>query len=228
MGLYFDSTYVLVLIGIAIVAFAQYRVSSTFNKYNALESQRKITGRQAAEHILKEAGISNVRVEGVPGQLTDHYDPRNKVLRLSEATYNQTSVAAVAVAAHECGHAIQDAKDYNFLKFRSSLAPVIQISSSIAIPLIIFGFILEMAGLMNLGIIAFSTVLVFQLVTLPVEFDASKRALQILQTESLFYQEELPAARKVLKAAAFTYIAASISTALQLLRFIVIANRRRR
>lgn len=227
MGLFFDSTYVLVLIAMVIVGYAQYRVSSTFNKYNALETQRKITGRQAAEYILQQAGINNVRVEAIHGKLTDHYDPRNKVLRLSEATYNQTSVAAVAVAAHECGHAIQDAKNYNFLKLRSALAPVVQIGSSIAMPMILIGLILQMTGLTNFGLIAFSTVLIFQLVTLPVEFDASKRAIQILDNTGIFYDEELPAARKVLNAAAFTYIAASISTALQILRFFLLSRRRR-
>ncbi|WP_338490183.1 zinc metallopeptidase [Ruoffia tabacinasalis] len=222
-----DWTYILVLIGMGIVMFAQNRVQSTFNKYDQLETEKRITGKQAAEHILQTAGISNVKVEQVRGRLTDHYDPRNKVLRLSEATYSQTSVAAVAVAAHEVGHAIQDQKDYAFLKVRSAIAPVVQIGSSIAMPLILIGLLFQFTGLVNIGILAFGLVVVFQLVTLPVEFDASKRALAILGDTGVFVQEEVPAAKKVLDAAAFTYIAATLSTALQLIRLILISNRRR-
>ncbi|MBG9977698.1 zinc metallopeptidase [Ruoffia tabacinasalis] len=225
--MYMDWTYILVLIGMGIVMFAQNRVQSTFNKYDQLDTEKRITGKQAAEHILQTAGISNVKVEQVRGRLTDHYDPRNKVLRLSEATYNQTSVAAVAVAAHEVGHAIQDQKDYAFLKVRSAIAPVVQIGSSIAMPLILIGLLFQFTGLVNIGILAFGLVVVFQLVTLPVEFDASKRALAILGDTGVFVQEEVPAAKKVLDAAAFTYIAATLSTALQLIRLILISNRRR-
>jgi len=210
-----------------IVMFAQNRVQSTFNKYDQLETEKRITGKQAAEHILQTAGISNVKVEQVRGRLTDHYDPRNKVLRLSEATYSQTSVAAVAVAAHEVGHAIQDQKEYAFLKVRSAIAPVVQIGSSIAMPLILIGLLFQFTGLVNIGILAFGLVVVFQLVTLPVEFDASKRALAILGDTGIFVNEEVPAAKKVLDAAAFTYIAATLSTALQLIRLILISNRRR-
>lgn len=224
---YNDWTYILVLIGMGIVMFAQNRVQSTFNKYDQLETEKRITGKQAAEHILQSAGITNVKVEQVKGRLTDHYDPRNKVLRLSEATYNQTSVSAVAVAAHEVGHAIQDQKDYAYLKVRSAIAPVVQIGSTIAMPLIFIGLLLQFTGLVNIGIIAFGLVLVFQLVTLPVEFDASKRALAILGDTGVFVTEEVPAAKKVLDAAAFTYIAATLSTALQLVRLILISNRRR-
>lgn len=225
--MYMDWTYILVLIGMGIVMFAQNRVQSTFNKYDQLDTEKRITGKQAAEHILQTAGISNVKVEQVRGRLTDHYDPRNKVLRLSEATYNQTSVAAVAVAAHEVGHAIQDQKDYAFLKVRSAIAPVVQIGSSIAMPLILIGLLFQLTGLVNIGILAFGLVVVFQLVTLPVEFDASKRALAILGDTGIFVNEEVPAAKKVLDAAAFTYIAATLSTALQLIRLILISNRRR-
>src|SRR5699024_1647236 len=224
---YIDWTYILVLIGMGIVMFAQNRVQSTFNKYDQLETEKRITGKQAAEHILQTAGISNVKVEQVRGRLTDHYDPRNKVLRLSEATYSQTSVAAVSVAAHEVGHAIQDQKEYAFLKVRSAIAPVVQIGSSIAMPLILIGLLFQFTGLVNIGILAFGLVVVFQLVTLPVEFDASKRALAILGDTGIFVNEEVPAAKKVLDAAAFTYIAATLSTALQLIRLILISNRRR-
>lgn len=225
--MYMDWTYLLVLLGMGIVMFAQSRVQSTFNKYDQLETEKRMTGREAAERILSTAGITDVKVERINGRLTDHYDPRNKVLRLSEATYNQTSVAAVAVAAHEVGHAIQDQKDYAFLKVRSAIAPVVQIGSTIAMPLIFIGLLLQLSGLINIGILAFSLVLLFQLVTLPVEFDASKRAIAILGNSGIFVNEEVPAAKKVLDAAAFTYMAATLSTALQLLRFILISNRRR-
>lgn len=225
--MYMDWTYLLVLLGMGIVMFAQSRVQSTFNKYDQLETEKRMTGREAAERILSTAGITDVKVERINGRLTDHYDPRNKVLRLSEATYNQTSVAAVAVAAHEVGHAIQDQKDYAFLKMRSAIAPVVQIGSTIAMPLIFIGLLLQLSGLINIGILAFSLVLLFQLVTLPVEFDASKRAIAILGNSGIFVNEEVPAAKKVLDAAAFTYMAATLSTALQLLRFILISNRRR-
>lgn len=227
MMLFFDNTYLLVILAMAIVGYAQYRVQSAFSKYSQLESQRRITGKEAAMQILQATGISNVKLEKVAGNLTDHYDPRSKTLRLSDATYNETSVAAVAVAAHEVGHAIQDDKGYTFLKVRSAIAPIVQIGSQIAVPLIFIGLLLSIGGLINLGIIAFSLVLVFQLVTLPVEFDASKRALAVLESSGIIMEDELPAARKVLNAAAFTYIAASISTALQLLRFVLLSNRRR-
>ena len=223
----FDSTYILVIIGMIIVMYAQSKVKSTFNKYDQLETQIRVTGRQAAEAILSQAGIHDVRVEHVPGHLTDHYDPRDKVLRLSDATYDQTSVAAVAVAAHECGHAVQDAVGYHFLKLRSAIVPVVQIGSAMAMPMIILGLILSWIGLVRIGIIAFGLTVVFQLVTLPVEFDASKRAIAILQERQLFTPQEIPAAQKVLRAAAFTYIAATLSTMLQLIRLIMVSNRRR-
>lgn len=225
--MYFDSTYVLVLIGMAIVMFAQHRVTSTFAQFSSVETSKRITGRQAAEAILAYSNIHDVTVEHVRGNLTDHYDPRNKVLRLSDATYDSDSIAAVAVAAHECGHAVQDAQNFHFLKVRSFLAPITQIGSTIAMPMIFLGLILSWMGLVQLGILAFSLVLVFQIVTLPVEFDASKRALAILEDGGFILANETPSAKKVLNAAAFTYIAATLSTALQLLRLILISNRRR-
>lgn len=228
MLMFYDSTYLLVFIGFLIVMYAQHRVKQTFNKYNELPTQRGISGRQAAEWILQQSNLAHVPVERVPGYLTDHYDPAKDVLRLSQATYDERSVAAVAVAAHECGHAIQDAENYGFLRLRTQLVPLVNLGSSISLPLILFGLVLGWTGLTNVGIIAFSLVLVFQLVTLPVEFDASKRALVILEGQGIFAPEEMPAAKKVLRAAAFTYIAASLSTALQLVRFILLANSRRR
>ncbi|MGF3111983.1 zinc metallopeptidase [Facklamia sp. P12945] len=227
-GFYFDSTYILILIGMAIVMYAQWKVKSTFAKYSELMSERNISGQEAAELILQANQIQDVRVERVAGNLTDHYSPKEKILRLSEATYSNSSVAAVAVAAHECGHAVQDAKNYQFLKLRSALVPVSQFGSMIGMPIIILGFLFQMMGLVTIGIIALSTALLFQIVTLPVELDASKRALISLEQLDIFTQGELPAARKVLNAAAFTYIAATFSTALQILRLIILSNRSRR
>ena len=222
----FDSTYLLVIIGMLLAGWASSRVKSSFNKYNDLETEKRIAGKDAAQLILQGAGIHNVRVEPIRGQLTDHYDPQNKVLRLSEATYASTSVAAVAVAAHECGHAVQDAQNYGFLRLRAALVPVVNIGSQAAMPLIFIGLLMQWMGLVKLGIFAFTLVLLFQIVTLPVEFDASKRALQILEGQGVFSMAELPGARKVLRAAAFTYVAAAISTALQLFRLILISRRR--
>lgn len=224
----FDATYLLVLIAMAIVGWAQFKVKSTFNKYDQLMTEHQVTGRQAAEYILQQSGITNVRVEPVAGHLTDHYDPRNKVLRLSEATYQNTSVSAVAVAAHECGHALQDAQDYKFMRVRAALVPVVNLGSTIAMPLILIGFLMQIVGLIQLGILAFSLVLLFQLVTLPVEFDASRRAIEILGQGHIFTEAEVQPARKVLRAAGFTYVAASLSTLFQIVRFILLSNRSNR
>lgn len=224
----FDATYLLVLIAMAIVGWAQFKVKSTFNKYDQLMTEHQVTGRQAAEFILQQSGITNVRVEPVAGHLTDHYDPRNKVLRLSEATYQNTSVSAVAVAAHECGHALQDAQDYKFMRVRAALVPVVNLGSTIAMPLILIGFLMQIVGLIQLGILAFSLVLLFQLVTLPVEFDASRRAIEILGQGHIFTEAEVQPARKVLRAAGFTYVAASLSTLFQIVRFIPLSNRSNR
>lgn len=224
----FDATYFLVLIAMAIVGWAQFKVKSTFNKYDQLMTEHQVTGRQAAEFILQQSGITNVRVEPVAGHLTDHYDPRNKVLRLSEATYQNTSVSAVAVAAHECGHALQDAQDYKFMRVRAALVPVVNLGSTIAMPLILIGFLMQIVGLIQLGILAFSLVLLFQLVTLPVEFDASRRAIEILGQGHIFTEAEVQPARKVLRAAGFTYVAASLSTLFQIVRFILLSNRSNR
>ncbi|UUX35496.1 zinc metallopeptidase [Fundicoccus culcitae] len=222
----YDATIFLVLIGSAIVMYAQYKVQSTFNKYNEMESQNRMSGRQAASQILQSADLNQVAVEQVAGHLTDHYDPRSKVLRLSQSTYNETSIAAIAVAAHETGHALQDKEGYAFLKFRSLIAPAAQIGSSLAVPMMLLGWVLNIFSLVNLGIIAFGLVLLFQVITLPVEFNASSRALTMLENQQLVTAEELPAAKKVLNAAAFTYIAATLNSALTLLRFILISRRR--
>ncbi|MGL6201082.1 MAG: zinc metallopeptidase [Lachnospiraceae bacterium] len=227
---YFDSTYFLVLIGVVISLWASSRVKSTYAKYDRVRNQRGLTGRDAAQQILQNAGIHDVRIEHVAGDLSDHYDPRSKVLRLSDATYNSASVAAVGVAAHECGHVLQHAKGYAPLAIRTSLVPVANFGSMIAWPLIIIGLFITTSAsslLINLGIIAFSAAVLFQIVTLPVEYNASSRALSVLSESHLLYDEELQGAEKVLKAAALTYVAAAAASILQLLRILLLSGRRR-
>lgn len=227
---YFDPTYFLVLIGVIICVAASAKMKSTFNKYSRVPSHSGMTGREAAERVLHGAGIYDVRVERVSGNLTDHYDPRSKVLRLSDATYQSNSVAAVGVAAHECGHAIQHAKGYAPLKFRSALVPVANIGSTIAWPLILIGLFFttqSSSTFLNLGILAFSLAVLFQLVTLPVEFNASSRAVQILGDTGILYPDELNDTKKVLSAAALTYVAGAAASILQLLRIILLAGNRR-
>lgn len=229
--MYFDRTYILVLIGVIICAFASAKMRSTFNKYARVQSHSGMTGREAAERLLRGAGIYDVSVQHVSGSLTDHYDPRNKVLRLSDATYNQTSVAAIGVAAHECGHAIQHATGYAPLNIRGALVPVANFGSSIAWPLILIGLFINSQTsvlLLNIGILAFSASVLFQIVTLPVEFNASSRALRILGDTGMLYPEEVRHTRKVLTAAALTYVAGAMSAILQLLRIILLTNSRRR
>jgi Zn-dependent membrane protease YugP len=226
---YFDPTYILVLIGVIICLIASASMNATFNKYSKVRSYSGMTGREAAERVLQSAGIYDVRVEHVSGNLTDHFDPRSKVLRLSDATYGSQSVAAIGVAAHECGHAIQHARGYAPLSFRSALVPVANFGSTIAWPLILLGFLFSgetSAFLLNLGILAFSLAVLFQIVTLPVEFNASRRAMQVLGDTGMLYGDELSAARKVLTAAALTYVAGAASAILQLLRIVLLANRR--
>lgn len=227
--MYFDSTYVLVLIGVIICMIASAKMNSTFSRYSRVRSRSGLTGREAAERILYSAGIRDVRVEHVSGNLTDHYDPRGKVLRLSDATYNSNSVAAIGVAAHECGHAIQHQVGYVPLTVRGSLVPIVNFGSSIAWPLILIGLFMNSRMsvlLLNLGIMAFSLAVIFQIVTLPVEFNASARAVKILGSTGLLYEDEVKDTKKVLKAAALTYVAGTMSAILQLLRIILLTNRR--
>lgn len=222
-GYYFDPTYILVIIGAVICLIASARVKSTFKKYDKVRSMSGMTGAQAAERILHSAGIYDVSVQHVSGSLTDHYDPRNKVLRLSDSTYGSASVAAVGVAAHECGHAIQHQKSYAPLSIRGAIVPVANFGSAIAWPLIIVGlFITSRTGslLINIGILCFSLAVLFQLVTLPVEFNASNRAIHILGETGILGEEELRGTRKVLGAAALTYVAGAAASILQLLRLI--------
>ena len=226
---YFDSTYILIIIGAILCLLASAKVRSTYSRYQRVRSASGLTGREAAERILYYSGIQDVRVEHVAGNLTDHYDPRSKVLRLSDTTYGSPSVAAVGVAAHECGHAIQHARGYAPLSFRSALVPLANFGSTIAWPLIILGFLFNNQSsqlFINIGILAFSLAVLFQIVTLPVEFNASGRALRILSETGMLQSEELSMTRKVLSAAALTYVASAPAAILQLLRLILLANRR--
>ena len=227
---YFDPTYFLVLIGVVICLLASAKMNSTFNKYSRVRNHSGMTGREAAEAVLHRAGIYDVRVEHVSGNLTDHYDPRSKVLRLSDATYNSTSVAAMGVAAHECGHAIQHHTGYLPLHLRSLTVPIAKIGSTFYWPLILLGLILGYTGLARIGVLLFLFVVLFQLLTLPVEFNASRRARRILAERNILVGEELTGAEKVLRAAALTYVASLFSSILQLLRLVLLtrSNDRRR
>lgn len=229
--MYFDPTYILVLIGVVLSLLASGLVKSTFSKYSRMRNMRGITGAEAAEQVLHRAGIYDVRIEHVSGNLTDHYDPRTKVLRLSDSVYGQSSVAAVGVAAHECGHAIQHAKGYAPLNLRSLLVPVANFGAQIAWPLILIGLLFGRGTssiLINIGIIAFSAAVLFQIVTLPVEFNASNRAIRMIADTGMMQGEEIQAAKKVLNAAALTYVASAASAILQLLRIILLTGGRRR
>lgn len=230
-GFYFDPTYILVVIGAVICLAASAKVKSTFNRYNKVRSMSGMTGAEAAERILHSAGIYDVTVQHISGNLTDHYDPRNKTLSLSDSTYSSASVAAVGVAAHECGHAIQHQTNYAPLNLRSAIVPVANLGSTIAWPLILIGlFFTSSTGtfLINLGIICFSLAVLFQLVTLPVEFNASSRAVKILESTGILGADELQGTRKVLGAAALTYVAGAASAILQLLRLIILFGGRGR
>ena len=228
--MFFDSTYVLVIIGLVLCLAASAKLKATFSKYSRVRHHGGLTGRDAAERILRDSGIHDVQIEHVSGNLTDHYDPRSKTLRLSDATYGSASVAAIGVAAHECGHAIQHAHGYGPLRARATLVPVANIGSKLAIPLILIGFFINNQSsmmLINAGIILFSVAVLFQVVTLPVEYNASSRAIRILNDSSMMYKEELVGARKVLNAAALTYLAGTAASALQLIRLIILARGRR-
>lgn len=229
MGFYgFDSTYLLLIIGLLISLAASAKLKSTFAAYRRVNSMSGLTGAQAAQRILRAAGIYDVNIVPVSGELTDHYDPRAKEVRLSQSSYNQTSLAAVGVAAHECGHAIQHAVNYAPLNIRSSLVPAANLGSTLAWPIFLAGFIFAMEPLLTAGIVLFSAAVLFQLVTLPVEYNASSRALKMLESTGILAPDENYGARKVLRAAALTYVAALLSSILQLLRLVILAGGRRR
>ena len=229
MGYYYwDPTYILVVIGAVICMIASARVKGTFNKYSQLRSMSGMNGAQVAQRVLQAAGIYDVQVRHVSGSLTDHYDPRTKTVNLSDPVYNATSVAALGVAAHECGHAIQHAKSYAPLSIRSALVPIANFGSMLAWPVILIGLLFNTRSsglIIDIGILLFSAAVLFQLVTLPVEFDASRRALVMLRTQGILADDELKYTRRVLKSAALTYVASAAAAILQLLR---ITNGRRR
>ena len=232
MGYYYwDPTYILVVIGAVICMIASARVKGTFNKYSQLRSMSGMNGAQVAQRVLQAAGIYDVQVRHVSGSLTDHYDPRTKTVNLSDPVYNATSVAALGVAAHECGHAIQQAKSYAPLSIRSALVPIANFGSMLAWPVILIGLLFNTRSsglIIDIGILLFSAAVLFQLVTLPVEFDASRRALVMLRTQGILADDELRYTRRVLKSAALTYVASAAAAILQLLRIILITNGRRR
>lgn len=230
---YTDMTYiVLVLPAIILALIAQARVSSVFNKYSKIPSKRGFTGAAAARRVLDANGLHHVRIERVSGKLTDHYDPKSNVIRLSESTHDSISAAAIGVAAHEAGHAVQHATNYAPIKIRAAIIPITNIGSRLAVPLIILGIFLSYYGeqfltIAYLGVIAFSLSTLFQLVTLPTEFNASRRALEAVETYNVLDGDEIKQMKKVLSAAAMTYVAALAVSLAQLLRLLLLVSRRR-
>ena len=212
MGWGFDGTYVLIILAFLISALVSAKMNATFSKYSKVRSYCGMTGAQAAQRILSSAGIYDVRIEHVSGKLTDHYDPSNKVLRLSDAVYGNTSIAAIGVAAHECGHAVQHARNYVPLSVRSAIVPVANFGSQLSWPLFLAGLIFSFRPLLMIGILLFCAALLFQIVTLPVEFNASARALRMLDETGIMGRQEIRGTKKVLRAAAMTYVAAVIGS----------------
>ena len=228
MGWGFDGTYVLIILAFLISALVSAKMNATFSKYSKVRSYCGMTGAQAAQRILSSAGIYDVRIEHVSGKLTDHYDPSNKVLRLSDAVYGNTSIAAIGVAAHECGHAVQHARNYVPLSVRSAIVPVANFGSQLSWPLFLAGLIFSFRPLLMIGILLFCAALLFQIVTLPVEFNASARALRMLDETGIIGRQEIRGTKKVLRAAAMTYVAAVIGSLLQLLRLLILSGAFRR
>jgi Zn-dependent membrane protease YugP len=226
--MYYDQNYLIMLIPTLLLSvWAQIKVKSTFAKYSKISCSRRITGQDAAALLLRVNQIHDVNIEAVRGSLTDHYDPSSRVLRLSQPVYNQSSIAAVGVAAHEAGHAIQHARSWGPLVLRGGLVPVANIGSSFAPWLVVAGFFLSHPLLINLGIILFGAAVLFYLITLPVEFNASARAIAILRENNVLGSEELAGVKKVLTAAALTYVASALTALVSLFRLIMMANRRR-
>lgn len=220
----FDWTYLLIILAVLISGLVSAGMNATFSKYSAVRAASGLTGAQTAERILQHAGIYDVRIERVRGKLTDHYDPAHKVLRLSDSVFASTSIAAVGVAAHECGHAVQHAQNYAPLNIRSAVVPIASFGSKLSWPLFLVGLIFSMKPLLTAGIILFCAALLFQIVTLPVEFNASGRALVLLEKTGILGSSEIGSARKVLGAAAMTYVAAVIGSLLQLLRLLILSG----
>ena len=228
-GLY-DPTMILVLIGAVLSLWASAKVKNTFNRYSSVRSMTGMTGAEAAQRLLHSQGIYDVTVQPIAGELTDHYDPRTKTVNLSQSVYGATSVAAIGVAAHECGHAMQDNEGYAPLRFRSALVPAANFGSKLSWPLILLGLVFGGLGspLVEIGILMFSLAVLFQLVTLPVEYNASARAVRLLDSQGILAGEEVSGTRKVLNAAALTYVAAAATSILQLLRLIILFGGRNR
>lgn len=227
-GMMFDPTIILVLIGAVLSMWASSRVNSTFSRYSRVRSMTGLTGAEAARRILNSQGIFDVTVQAVRGSLTDHYDPRTKTVNLSESVYGQTSVAAIGVAAHECGHAIQDNVGYTPLRLRSAFVPVANLGSRLSWPLILLGLVIGLTPFIEVGIWMFVLAVLFQLITLPVEFNASSRAVRLLDEIGILQGQEVSATQKVLGAAALTYVASAAASILQLLRLILLFGGRRR
>ena len=225
----FDIYYLILIVPALLFGlWAQSQVNTNFQKYSKIGTMRGMTGAQAAEYILQQNGIYDVEVRHISGHLTDNFNPKNKTINLSDSVYNSTSIAAIGVAAHEAGHAVQHAVNYKPIRIREMIIPVTQIGSWLYLPIIFVGFLFSSQYLVNLGIILFSTLAIFQLVTLPVEFNASDRAITTLSQSGILYGEEIDGAKKVLKAAALTYVAALVSSLAQLLRLIILFGGRRR
>jgi Zn-dependent membrane protease YugP len=222
--MFFDSSILLLLPAIIFSMWAQFKVQSNFDRYSKVRVANGMTGAQAAAAVLRAAGISNVRIEKVAGHLSDHFDPRDNVIRLSESVHDKATVAAIGVAAHEAGHAIQYAHGYSPMKVRAAIIPMTNVGSKLALPLLLIGFLMAATGLIYAGIALFSTVALFQLVTLPVEFNASNRALAAIQSGSILTPQEIDGSRKVLTAAALTYVAALAMSVMQILRFLMMAR----
>jgi len=227
MFFYYDPTYLLVIVGALIALGAQLMVSSAYSKWKEVPSRTGLTGAQVARQILDGNGCRDVRIEAVAGTLSDHYDPTNGVLRLSSEVYGGRSIAALGVAAHEAGHAIQDAQDYAPMRIRAQLVPVANIGSQAAVPLFILGLLMSWEPLLKVGILCFAFAVLFYMVTLPVEFNASGRAVKVLSA-SFLPADEVKGVKAMLSAAAMTYVAAALQAVLQLIRLLLLANSRRR
>lgn len=225
---YFDWTYILVIAGALLSLLASWNVKSSYNRYARIANMRGLTGAEAARRILEANNVMNVQVQHVRGELTDHYDPRTQTVNLSDSVYNSTSVAALGVAAHECGHVMQHETGYVPLQIRTALVPAANIGSRFGIYIVILGLILAFEPLTTIGIWVFSLAVLFQIVTLPVEFDASRRALSMLEGYGMMGQEEVGGARKVLTAAALTYVAAAAASVMSLIRLLILRDNRRR
>jgi len=223
---FFDSTIIILIPAIIIAAIAQIKIKSSFSKYSKVNSVNGYTGAQVARMLLDAAGLFDIPVEIVQGRLTDHYDPSKRIMRLSADVYNGTSVASIGVAAHETGHALQDKEKYVPLKLRNAIVPAVNFSSNASWLLFLIGIILSIHSLINIGIILFSAVVLFQLVTLPVEFNASSRAIKVLESRNILYGDEIKGAKSVLNAAAMTYVAATLMAISQLIRLILISRDR--